>query len=115
MQEYLRDEAMARDEQEARSAATRGNNPWGSGSFYLVAAVVVIVVLLVVAKLLSIWALPLVIIGAILVISIVGALQLRNDDRLKDESFVKLMGLSFRYLPLLSASREGLASTRHRD
>jgi hypothetical protein len=31
----------------------------------------------------------------------VGALQLKNDDKLKEESFLKLMGLSFRYLPLL--------------
>jgi hypothetical protein len=41
----------------------------------------------------------------VLIVSIVGALQLKNDDRLAAASFVKLMGLSFRYLPLL----------RHRD
>jgi len=99
--DLLRDEAMAQDNVELRSATTRKNNPWVSGSFYLLASAVVIVLLLVVAKQLSILALPIVIIGAILVISIVGALQLKNDDKLKEESFLKLMGLSFRYLPLL--------------
>jgi hypothetical protein len=101
LKEFLRDEAMVQDEQKARSIGTRTNNPWVSGSFYLVAAGVIIVVLLVVAEHLSIWALPLVLTEAILIISILGALQLKNDERLSDESFIKLMGLSFRYLPLL--------------
>jgi hypothetical protein len=101
MIEFLRDEAMVRDERGERPVATRHSNPWISGSFYLVSAGVLIALLLIVAKQLSLWTLPLVIIGAVLLVSIVGALQLKNDDHLRDEPFVKLMGLAFRYLPLL--------------
>lgn len=47
------------------------------------------------------WALPIVIIGAILAMSIIGAFQLRQDERLNEDNFLKLMGLSFKNLLLL--------------
>jgi len=85
------------------SAATKGENksPWVSGSFYLVAFMVIIAVLAVIAHLLPIYALPIVLVGGILAVSIIGALQLRQDDRLNEENFLKLMALSLRYLPLV--------------
>jgi hypothetical protein len=42
-----------------------------------------------------------VIIGALLAIGVIGAMQLRNDDRLSEESFLKLMIESYKRLPLL--------------
>ena len=42
-----------------------------------------------------------VIIGALLAIGAIGAMQLKNDDRLSDESFVKLMIEWYKRLPLL--------------
>ena len=40
-------------------------------------------------------------IGALLAIGVIGAMQLRNDDRLSDESFLKLMIEWYKRLPLL--------------
>lgn len=40
-------------------------------------------------------------IGALLAIGVVGAMGLRNDDRLSDESFLKLVIEAYKRLPLL--------------
>ena len=63
--------------------------------------ILVITLLLVVASVLPFWALPLIIVGAVLLVAVVGALQLRHDDRLGDQAFVKLMGQTLRLLPVV--------------
>jgi hypothetical protein len=85
----------------AKSTSPPINNPWISGSFYLFAAVVVLVMLLAAGKLLSPWWLPVLILGGLLFVTVLGALQLRNDGRLKEKSFLELMKLAFRQIPLL--------------
>ena len=80
---------------------TNVRNPWGSGSFYLTALVVVVLLFLVVAKVVHPVTFSLVVIGAILAISVIGALQLKQDQQLNQENFLKLMALTFRYLPTL--------------
>ncbi|MDQ7807563.1 hypothetical protein Q5425_27830 [Amycolatopsis sp. A133] len=85
----------------ARREISRLRSPWFSGLFYLTAVVVITTLLLAVARILALWALPVVIIGAVLLISVVGALQLRADDRLSERNFVKLMGDVLRRLPLV--------------
>ncbi len=77
---------------DAKSKESRQtNNPWASGSFYLVAFIVILILFVIIAQLFGIAAafvaLPFWVIG----LAAIGALQLRNDDRLKDESFLKLM------------------------
>ena len=74
-----------------------------SGSFYLAAAVVIIVLLLVVGRMLTIWALPLVLVGALLLVMIVGAYQMRHDDRLSEKGFLRLMADVLKRLPLVAA------------
>lgn len=101
LRERLRDQALAQDEREIQMQPRKPNNPWVSGSFYLFVIVVAGSGLLAAAKILPLVALPIIVVGAVLALAIVGALQLRNDDRLKEESFLKLMALSFKYLPLL--------------
>lgn len=101
LRERLRDQAIKQDETEERVRPREANNPWLSGSFYLFVVVVVGAGLLAAAKILPLIALPIIVIGSIVALSIIGALQLRNDGRLRDEPFLKLMALSFRYLPLL--------------
>ena len=76
-------------------------NPWKSGSFYLVAFVIVVSMLGVIAARLPWYALPLVLIAGAIFLPIIGALQLRNDDQLRDKSFVELMGIVIKQLPLL--------------
>ncbi len=44
---------------------------------------------------------PVVLIGVLLAVGIIGALQLRQDDRLTEQSFLKLMLETYKRLPLL--------------
>lgn len=85
-------------------------NPWVSGSFYFVVFLVVLVALAVIGRLLPIIVLPLILIGGILAMSVIGALQLRQDERLDEENFLKLMALSFKYLPWIR--KRDTANTR---
>jgi len=91
---------------EVAATMNERRNPWISGSFYLFVAIVVIALLAVVARLLPIYALAIVLVGGILALSIIGAFQLRQDDRLSEENFLKLMALSLRYLPLIKGRGE---------
>jgi len=92
--DLLKDFAIQHEVRKLRS-------PWVSGTFYLAAVIVVIALLLVVTTVAPAWALPLVIIGAVLLVAVVGALQLRQDDQLSDEGFVKLMSETLRRLPVV--------------
>lgn len=76
-------------------------SPWASGLFYLVVGTVVLATLSVVANVISAWLLPLIIIGGVVFVSIIGALQLRQDDRMTEKGFLELMRLSVGALPLL--------------
>ncbi|KOH45997.1 hypothetical protein [Sunxiuqinia dokdonensis] len=78
------------------------NNPWLSGSFYLVAAIIIISGLGVLSKTVVWYLFPIILIGGILIIGLVGILQLRNDDRISDRSFVSLIKETFKRLPLLN-------------
>jgi hypothetical protein len=79
------------------------NNPWVSGLFYLFVAVVAVTGLTVVSNNVHWTILPIVIVGGILLIGIIGALQLKNDDKIKDDSFVTLMKETYSRLPLLKS------------
>lgn len=74
-------------------------SPWASGSFYLIVFIVVIAALSVVGRILPAIALPVVIIGGIIALSIIGAFQMRQDNKLSEKNFLELMALSFKYLP----------------
>jgi len=80
------------------------SDPRLSGSFYLASFVIVFLSLVVAAAVLPLLALPIVIIGAILAVSVIGALQLRQDKRLSDKSFLSLMKLTFEQFPFLTKS-----------
>ena len=68
----------------------------------MIAVIAILAVLLVASAILPVWAVPVVIIGSVLLVSVVGALQLRQDDRLGAKPFLELMGMSLRRLPLLA-------------
>ena len=78
--------------------ASKQVNPWSSGSFYLVAAVVMMTVIAVISMNVSWSVLPAVIIGGILFITVIGALQLRQDEKLDETSFLTLMSEAFKQL-----------------
>jgi GTPase SAR1 family protein len=85
------------------------NNPWASGSFYVFTFVVVVATILIAIVVLNTYGvswtagavIPVVLIGGLLGIGVIGANQLKNDERLSDESYVKLMIESYKRLPLL--------------
>jgi hypothetical protein len=77
------------------------NNPWISGSFFLFTFIVIVTASVLIGVYISWVALPVVLIAGLLGIAIVGAFQLKNDQRLSDESFLTLMIESFKRLPLL--------------
>lgn len=76
-------------------------SPWISGSFYLFAIVLLISLFLIVAKTINIVVFPIIIIGGLLALSIVGAFQLRQDKNLSEKKFVELMALTFKQLPFI--------------
>lgn len=80
------------------------NNPWISGSFYLFVAVVVIAGLAAISHTVSWVVFPIILIGGILVIALIGILQLRNDDQITDKSFFSLIVETYKRLPLLKST-----------
>jgi len=90
----------------------RPNNPTGSIASYTIGFVVVLAAIVGAAVAISNWVsitagvmTGVIIIGALLAIGVIGAMQLRNDDRLSEESFLKLMIESYKRLPLLRGER----------
>jgi hypothetical protein len=76
-------------------------NPWVGGSFYLLAFSVVVVALIVISIYVAWYFVPAVIVGAILMLTVIGAFTLRGNEQMRDEPFLKLMEMSFRNLPLI--------------
>jgi hypothetical protein len=94
--------AHRRADQAAQHKADRElRGPWLSGLFYLVTLVVVVALLLTIGRLLPLWALPIVVVGAALLLAVVGAFQLRQDKRLAEKNFLSLMQMVLARLPLL--------------
>ena len=76
----------------ARREEHRLSSPYFSGFFYLLVAVVFMVAVTVMARAVSPWAFPVALGGALLLLMVVGALQMRQDDKLSERGFLKLMG-----------------------
>jgi hypothetical protein len=74
---------------------------WANGSFYLVVFAVVIGGLGVLAGSIPFYTLALIIVAGILFVPLIGALQLRQDERLSEKSFMDLLRLVIRQLPLI--------------
>jgi hypothetical protein len=80
---------------------SKKQSPWISGSFYLALFIIIISAIVVIAKLLPFYTLPVIIIATMLLFSVVGAFQLRNDDKLSEKNFLELMLLAFKNIPFL--------------
>ncbi|MGD9994054.1 MAG: hypothetical protein AB7S69_12220 [Salinivirgaceae bacterium] len=86
------------------------NNPWQSGSFYLLSALLLLFILAYFTSVLAYYMIPIIIIGGIILITIIGALQLKNDDKLKEKNFLKLMSISLKKLRLIKIKRNKIDS-----
>ena len=76
-------------------------NPWTSGSFFLFALVVIMAAIIIAINYVPPFLVPVVIIGGILSLGVVGALQLRNDEGINEPNFIKLMLETYKRLPFL--------------
>lgn len=76
-------------------------NPWISGSFYLVALVVVSAAFAVMSAYIPLYIIPILLISAIIALGVIGAFQLRMDGELNESNFLTLMIETFKRLPLL--------------
>ena len=81
------------------------NNPWISGSFYLFLAVIIIVALAVLSQSVHWMLFPIIIIGGVLLIGLIGILQLKNDDKITDKSFVSLIKDTYKRLPFIGDNK----------
>ena len=81
--------------------ASKQVNPWMSGSFYLLAAVAIMTVIAVISRYLPWYTLPIVIIGEILAIAVISALQLILAGKLSQNNFRTRMIDIFEQLHLL--------------
>lgn len=77
--------------------------PWAyrNGSFYLLLFSIVFNTIGIFAGLLPIYSLIITIIGSVILILLIGVLQLRQDDRLSEKSFVELVKMVLKQIPLL--------------
>lgn len=81
--------------------APMNNNPWKSGSYYLVVFVTVLMVLGILATQVPGWMVIPVIFLSTIIILILNISQLRNDNRLSEQSYVELIKVSFKTLPMV--------------
>ena len=83
------------------SPSPKIKSTWANGSLYLFLFVVVIAGIGYLAGTLKLLNLVAVIIAGIVFIPLVGALQLRQDDRLSEQNFMELVKLVIAQLPLI--------------
>ncbi|QIY95645.1 hypothetical protein HEP87_18405 [Streptomyces sp. S1D4-11] len=79
---------------EIQRLASRG--PWRAGVFYLLALAVITTLFLVVGSTLPAWTLPVVLLGALVGVVVIGALQLRQDGQLSEKGLLVLIQAAFR-------------------
>jgi hypothetical protein len=84
-----------------KSGEVTVKSAWANGLFYLLVFVVVIAGLGFLASTVSVFVLPLILIAGAIFVPIIGALQLKQDGRFSDKSFVELMRIVVGQLPLV--------------
>ena len=92
---------MIDNQQQPPNLPPRIKSAWANGLFYLFLFVVVIGGIGYLAGTLKLLNLIAVIVAGIVFIPLVGALQLRQDDRLSEQNFMELVKLAIAQLPLI--------------
>ena len=88
---------------------------WANGSFYLVIFIVVVGGLGYLGGNLPLITFVFVIVAGVLFIPIIGAFQLRQDDRLSEKSFLQLMKMVIGQLPLIGSMLSSLINPKKDD
>lgn len=82
----------------------KANNPWLSGSYFLIVFLTVMATLAVISKIVEWYTLPIVFIGGLLTIPIIGVFQALNDNTLSEKGFLTIILESYKSLPLLKSN-----------
>lgn len=77
---------------------------WMSGSFYVFSTILIITVLAVISSILPWYSVGIIFVSGLLAITIIGALQLRNDKNLSEENFIQLIKETLKHLPVVIKS-----------
>ncbi len=93
--------ARAKNPNPQLSVDKKPSSPWSSGSFYLVTIVALILTVRIAFGQLSPWWLPITLVFGLLACTVIGAFQLKNDQRVSEGGFLNVMGLAFKSLPLI--------------
>jgi hypothetical protein len=92
---------------------TKVRSAWANGSFYLFAFAVVAGIFGYFALALPAYSLAVIVIAGAVLVPIIGALQLRQDDRLSQKPFLELMRISVSQLPLLQRLGKSEEKEKH--
>jgi hypothetical protein len=95
------DSTVSSRDSEPNSRVSRRQNPWISGSFYLVVMVVVMTLVATIGQMVPVYVLPIVVIVGLLAVIMVGIFQLRQDDRFSEANVLILVQETLKRLPLL--------------
>ena len=109
---YIEQRPISTEENNVTKKQKPKNNAWINGSFYLVVFIMVMTTFAVISSNVSAIALPVVIIGGLLAIGIIGAFQLRNDDSLTEKNFLTLILETYKRLPLLRGNKQKETDTK---
>ena len=66
------------------------NNPWKSGSFYIIVSILILLVIAIIASQFEISILLIICIASLFLILLIALLQLKNDDKITDKTFLNL-------------------------
>lgn len=91
-------------ESSRQKAAPERRSPWITGSFYLVALVLVVILSSLAASMFGIITAVVILSVSLILVGVIGALQLRNDDRISERSFLSLMRTSYRQIANIKTS-----------
>jgi hypothetical protein len=91
-------------EQDATRRRARVQHAWANGLFYLLVFFVVTAIVGFFVQAVPAYLLALIVCVAILLLPMIGALQLRQDEKLSDKSFLELSRLALSRLPLLGGA-----------
>ena len=90
----------------------KNNNPWLAGSFFLTVFLVVMTTFAVISKVVEWYVLPIVFIGGLLSIPIIGVFQALNDSTLSEKGFLTIIIESYKSLPLLKSNPNSTNNTK---
>jgi hypothetical protein len=92
------------DPTERKADAVLRRSPWHKGLFYLSVFVVVAATFTIVAGNVNPWTLPLILTAILVGMVLVGTFQLRADEQLKEERFLRIVDLALRrvFLPVMA-------------